>query len=55
VARVVDGRALLWRLVGGAEEDPLLRRRHLRAGQIANIKVYLQNLPDCVVQRNFHR
>ena len=31
VARVVDGGALLGRLVGGAQEDPLLGRRHLGA------------------------
>ena len=31
VARVVDGRALLGGLVGGAQEDPLLGRRHLGA------------------------
>ena len=31
VARVVDGGALFGRLVGGAQEDPLLGRRHLGA------------------------
>lgn len=32
VARVVNGRALLGRLVGGAQKDPLFRGYHLVAG-----------------------
>lgn len=43
MARVIDGRTLLWRLVSGAQEDPLLGGGHLGAGGRKALRLQ----PDC--------